>query len=82
MKKKLKPLEHSDNLHLEEAEGWLGLGDLVSANNELEEVSPEMRAHPYVLMMRLEIYHAAKKWEYVMELAETLVKQLPDQAQV
>jgi hypothetical protein len=40
---------------LEAAEGWFELGDLVSANNELDEITPEERAYPAVLIMRYEI---------------------------
>ena len=74
---KLKKLEHFDRIHLNAAEGWLGLGDIVSASNELEEISPEFRVHPAVLLMRCEIYQAAKKWDYVISISETLVQQLP-----
>lgn len=74
---KLKSLNHADRFHLNAAEGWLGLGDVVSASNELEEISPEFRVHPAVLLMRCDIYSAAKKWDYVISISETLVKQLP-----
>lgn len=68
---------HSDKRHLEAAEGWLGLGDWASANAELEEISPKMRAHPDVLLLRCEIYGRAGKWDYVVEVASTLAKELP-----
>ena len=74
---KLKSLNHTDRIHLNAAEGWLGLGDFVSATNELEEISPEFRVHPAVLLMRCQIYSAAKKWDAVIAIADTLVKQLP-----
>ena len=42
----------SDLHHLRAAEGWLELGDWHSANEELENVTRELRAHPDVLAMR------------------------------
>jgi hypothetical protein len=62
------PLEPPDSFHLIAADGWLDLGDAVSANNELEEISPEMRVHPAVLAMRYDIYHKAEKWDLAAEV--------------
>jgi len=73
----VKPIPHSDKIRLDAAEGWLGLGDLVSANEELEQITPENLSHPAVLLMRCEIYQAAKKWENVISIANMLVEQLP-----
>jgi tetratricopeptide (TPR) repeat protein len=82
MCKKLKPLEPSDAHHLKAAEGWVGLGDLVSANDELEEISPEARAHPAVLFVRYEIYSKAEKWDMATEVSNALTKLLPEEAAV
>jgi len=71
------PLHQADRFHLNAATGWLGLGDFVSAHNELEQISPPMRVHPAVLLTRCEIYSAAGKWDYVVSIAETLVQQIP-----
>jgi hypothetical protein len=46
--------------HIQAAEGWLDLGDWQSANEELENVTPRLRAHPAVLEMRFRIYSAGK----------------------
>ena len=74
----MKPLPHPDNKHLEAAEGWLGLGDHLAANDELEQISPKLRAHPYVLEVRYKIYSKAKKWDGAVEIARTMAKSLPD----
>ena len=74
----MKPLPHPDNKHLEAAEGWLGLGDHLAANEELEQISPQLRAHPYVLEVRYKIYSKAKKWDGAVEIARTMAKSLPD----
>jgi tetratricopeptide (TPR) repeat protein len=77
----MKSLEQADRVHLNAAEGWFGLGDLVSASDELEKITPAFRAHPAVLLMRCKIYQAAKKWGYIIEISQTLVEQLPKLAE-
>ena len=72
-----KPLEPPDSFHLSAASGWLGLGDLDSANDELAQISPSLRGHPAVLLAQCDIYFAAKKWEPLLPIAETLVQRLP-----
>jgi predicted Zn-dependent protease len=71
-------LTGTDQRHFESAQGWLELGDWRSANEELENIQPQMRAHPDVLKMRVEVYSAAKKWDYVIEVAGALSRLLPD----
>lgn len=78
MAKRIKPLERPDLWHLNAAAGWLGLGDLVSAQEELDNITPEKRAHPEVLLARCNIYHAAGKWASVIEVASTVVRNFPD----
>ena len=45
------PLEftESDLQHLRAAQGWIELGLWDVANDELEQITPELRAHPDVL---------------------------------
>jgi tetratricopeptide (TPR) repeat protein len=75
----IKKLETPDLHHLKAAEGWLELGDVVSASNELEEITPQMRAHPAVLSLRYEIYSKAKKWDIAAEIARALTQMLPNE---
>ena len=77
-----KPLEQADRFHLNAAAGWLGLGDIDSAEEELNQISPPMRAHPEVLLTRSEIYFTAQKWETLLPLAEMLLQQAPELDQV
>ena len=42
--------------HLEAAEGWVELGNHLEANEELERITAENRAHPAVLGVRWQIY--------------------------
>ena len=75
----MKPFSPGDARRLEAAEGWLELGDCVSAFNELEEVAPERRAHPDVLKLRWRIYIKAEKFGNAFTVAEGLTRLLPDE---
>ena len=79
MKKELRPLEMQDIRHLQAAEGWLGLGDLESANNELREVSQAERTHPAVLSVMYQIHALAREWDKAVEVANDLARMLPDE---
>jgi tetratricopeptide (TPR) repeat protein len=72
-----KPLGQADRFHVSACSGWLGLGDVDSAIEELEQISPKRRTHPEVLMARCEVFHAAKRWKDLLPIAETLLQQLP-----
>jgi tetratricopeptide (TPR) repeat protein len=67
-----------DKCHLEAAEGWLGLGNWQEANEELENLNPQLRGHPEVLGVRFQIYAKAEKWDYAIEIARTLSEIIPD----
>jgi len=72
-------LEPPDTHHIRAAEGWLGLGNLVEAGEELNKITPAHLSHPAVLSFRYEIYAKAKHWEIAAEIAGKLVKLTPDQ---
>lgn len=74
----MKPLQPPDSLHLLAAQGWLELGDHLSANEELERIEARHRARPDVLMLRWCVYDKAKHWTGAHEIANALVKMLPD----
>jgi tetratricopeptide (TPR) repeat protein len=67
-----------DELSFQAANGWLELGNWREANEELENITPLMRAHPEVLQVRCEIYCAAQKWDYAAEVANALCAILPE----
>ncbi|HEV2208781.1 MAG TPA: tetratricopeptide repeat protein [Verrucomicrobiae bacterium] len=73
-------LDHANRLHLDEAEGWLGLGDWVEANIALDKITPELRAHPDVLRVRCMIYCDAAQWQSCAEVAGALLAMLPEDA--
>jgi predicted Zn-dependent protease len=74
----IPPLQPPDTLHLQAAEGWVGLGDFAAANNELEEISPASRAHPEVLQLRWRIYAHAAKWDACLDIATALTTMTPE----
>lgn len=75
---RIKDLKVQDLHHLRAAEGWMELGDFVSACNELEEIAAEARANPVVLSMRFSIYAKAEKWNLAAGVAEALTNMLPN----
>ena len=74
----LKELSFEDARRLREAEGWLELGDTVSAEGELKEITPEEQTHPAVLEVRYAIHVKRKEWDMATEMAEELATALPD----
>jgi tetratricopeptide (TPR) repeat protein len=74
----MKELQPPDSLHLQAAEGWLELGVPLGAQEELEKITPEFKAHPEVLNTRWEICAARKQWESALELAAALIQLDPE----
>lgn len=64
------PSQSPDSRHLLAAQGWLELGNHIEADAELQQITPELRAHP----MRWEIYAAGKKWEAALDVAAALIQ--------
>ena len=75
--RKIPPLPHSVQHHVNAAEGWLELGNQVEADGELDQVPAELRVHPDVLELRWKIYAMAKKWEACVDIGHALVKMAP-----
>ena len=69
-----------DSMFLEAAEGWLGLGDWKSAEEELEKIMPEFRADPVVLKVRWEICALGNKWDAGVEIGRMLVEAEPGES--
>jgi tetratricopeptide (TPR) repeat protein len=78
MNQSVKSLDAPDTFHLSAAIGWLELGNWHEANEELEKITPDLRAHADVLEIRSEIYAKAKKWEQCVDLGNALVKAVPN----
>ena len=75
------PLEPPDSHHLSAAIGWLELGNAIEANEELEKIAPELRAHSDVLLVRYEVYTKGEKWDLADEIARELIQICPEEPQ-
>lgn len=75
-----KPLTAPDSMFLKAAEGWLGLGDWKSAQEELEKLTPELRSDPVVLKVRWEICVVGKQWDAGVEIGRNLVEAEPEES--
>lgn len=70
--------ERPDSIYFQAALGWLELGNWREAIEEIENLSPANKEHPEVLLLRCQVYHEAKKWDCLAEVAETLRQQRSD----
>jgi hypothetical protein len=73
----MKKLSPPNSHHLKAAEGWLGLGNHIEANEELEKITPLLRVHPDVLEIRWQIYAKEKRWEACVDIARAMTKLAP-----
>jgi tetratricopeptide (TPR) repeat protein len=80
MAEKMKELPKRDQLLLRAAEGWLELGSHLEANEELEEITPELRVHPDVLGVRCLVYAKAEKWDACIYISDAIIKLDPERA--
>src|SRR6266566_2776358 len=78
MGNRVKPLDASDRRHLEAAKGWCQLEAFLEANEELEQITANLRAHPDVLKVRWQIYANLEKWEGALEIAGAIVTLVPN----
>jgi tetratricopeptide (TPR) repeat protein len=75
----MNPLAPPDTHHLLSAQGWLELGDHIGANEELEKITPSLRAHPNVLAVRYAVYAKAGNWEACVDIGTALVELAPQE---
>jgi tetratricopeptide (TPR) repeat protein len=68
-----------EDRHLQASIGYLELGMIEEANNEIECLPPEMKNSSAALGVRLEIYRAAEKWVLMEVVARELWKRHQDQ---
>jgi predicted Zn-dependent protease len=73
-----EPLQPPDRLHLQAAEGWIGLGNYAEANDELDQIAAANRARPDVLQLRWRIYADARKWDACLHIAMALTTMTPE----
>jgi tetratricopeptide (TPR) repeat protein len=78
MARTFTPLQPPDTHHLNAAEGWLGLGSVNEAHEELKQISLQARFHPNVLRVRWEVYAKCGHWEFAYTIAQGLIAYMPD----
>jgi tetratricopeptide (TPR) repeat protein len=71
------PLPPPDRFHLSSALGWLGLGNAVEAEAELNAIAPEHLDRLDVLAVKWDVFARLKRWPECLEIADRLVKQWP-----
>jgi hypothetical protein len=74
------PLTAPDSMFLQAAEGWLGLGDWKSAQEELEKITPECQTVPVVLKVRWDVCVLGKQWDAGVEIGRMLVEIEPGES--
>src|SRR5437773_11176426 len=77
----MRQLQPPDTFHLSAAEGWLGLGNHLEANGELERITHQLRAHPDVLKVRWHIYAKAYHWQTAVDIASAIIRLAPQDAE-
>lgn len=59
------------------AEGYITLGLLLDAWNEIENLPDYLRGEEAVLALRIEIFRRYGRWDFARQLAESLTKNFP-----
>ena len=67
-----------DSLHLRAAQGWLELGKLAEANDELGKITARLRAHPDVLK-RAGRFRGGEEAGGALDIAAALVRFAPEE---
>ena len=73
------PPSTDDLKHLTVAQGYVELGMFPDANEELEEIDPDVRHLPEVLAVRVGIYRALEAWPLMQVVARQLALYDPDE---
>ncbi len=76
----MKVIEPPDSHFVSAALGWLGLGNVAEAKEELTRVSENQWGHPDVLEVRWCICAEERTWQEGLEIAQTLMKSAPKRA--
>ena len=72
----LPPDQHR---HVVAASAWMDVGAYLAANDELDEIAPELRAFPEVLIIRAKIYNAAGRYLDAATVAQAVVRARPEE---
>lgn len=69
----------STRRRIESATGYLALGLLTEASDELEAIEGDDRLSPEVMAVRSDLYMEAKQWDLLMAVSRELTRQRPEQ---
>ena len=72
------PMTNDPKRCLDAVQGFMTLGMLQDALDELGNLPPEFQGHDVVSAIRIEIYQGLKQWETCRVLAESLAKRSPE----
>ncbi len=75
---RMQSFGHTERFHLVAATGWLELGNWKEGVVELDQIGPELQAHPDVLRVRWALASAAKEWPQAVEFARALAEKEPE----
>ena len=64
--------------HLQFASGYIGLGLLNEASEELEAIEGDDRLSAEVMAVRSDLYRAAKQWDLLVAVSRELARQRPE----
>lgn len=76
----MQSIEPPESHYLSAAIGWLGLGCVEEAKQELDRLSAAYRNHPDVLELRWLICAEEKEWSQGLQIARTLLHHAPDRS--
>ncbi len=74
----MPPVSRVTARHLHHATGYLGLGMLNEASDELEAIDGEDRLSDDVLRLRSDLYMQAKEWDLLIAVARELARRDPE----
>ena len=73
----MQPVSIATTRRTRHATGYLLLGLLVEASDELEAIEGPDRLSPEVMTVRCDLYMAAKNWELLLAVARELTRSCP-----
>ena len=76
----MQQLGPPDIHHLSAAVGWMELGNVIEAEEDLNRIAAEHQCHPDVLEVRWIILAQTKRWEAALETARTLLRLAPNRS--
>ena len=74
----MDPLQPPSSFHASSAEGWIALGNLEEARDELSKIEPEASEHSQVLDVWWQLHTKEKNWNHAFKVARNMVTRYPD----